>query len=112
MNPGADRVVNLEGYSRRPIKARPPETPAGSESTARMEREASRNRGDPRQPSLYGGVRRLNGSSIGRRTLRWESDPLVLLGARESRVHGEGVGQDGRGVRSGEPVAGNLHGGF
>lgn len=76
--------------------ARPPETPAGSESMARMEKEASRNRGDPAWSSPKGGVRRLNGPSIGERTPRWESDPLILLGARESRVHGEGVGQDGR----------------
>ena len=24
---------------------------------------------------------------------RWKSDPLVVLGARENRVHGEGAGQ-------------------
>jgi hypothetical protein len=24
---------------------------------------------------------------------RWKSDPLVILGARESRVQGEGAGQ-------------------
>lgn len=72
--------------------ARPLETPAGSESMARMGKESSRNLGDPGQSLPQGEVRRLNGPSIGKRTLPWESDPSVLLGARESRVH---WGRDG-----------------
>ena len=34
MQPRADRVENLEGYSRFPVEARKSETSAGSESTA------------------------------------------------------------------------------
>jgi len=79
--------------------ARPPETSAGSESTARMKTESSRNLGDPWRPSPQGEVRRLKGSSIGKRMLPWESDPFVVLGARESRVHGEGMGENGMPVR-------------
>lgn len=40
------------------------------------------------------GVRRLKGPSIGRRTLRWKSDLLVVLGAWESHVQGEAAGQN------------------
>ena len=47
--PEADRVENLEGTSKLPQKARELETPAGSESTARADKEASRNLGDPRR---------------------------------------------------------------
>lgn len=79
--------------------ARPLETPAGSESMVRMGKESSRNLGDPGQSLPQGEVRRLNGPSIGKRMLPWESDPSVLLGARESRVHGEGMGQNGMPVR-------------
>ena len=45
--PEADKVENLEGTSRLPREARGLETPAGSESTARTEKEGSRNLGDP-----------------------------------------------------------------
>jgi len=46
-HPEADKVENLEGTSKLPQEARGLETPAGSESTARAEREVSRNLGDP-----------------------------------------------------------------
>ena len=64
-----------------------------------MRMESSRNLGDPGQSLPQGEVRRLNGPSIRKRTLSWESDPSVLLGARESRVHGEGMGQNGKPVQ-------------
>ena len=73
--------------------ARGPETPAGSESTARADMEASRNLGDPRRSRTLNRVGRLNGPSIGRPTLSWKSDPLVVLGARESRAQGEAAEQ-------------------
>jgi hypothetical protein len=38
-------------------------------------------------------VCQLNGPSIGRQRLRWKSDPLVVLGGRESRAQGEAAGQ-------------------
>ena|SRR2546425_11470020 len=92
-NPEADKVENLEGTSRLPQTARGPETPAGSESTARADKEASRNLGDPRRSRTWNRVGRLNGPSIGRPTLSWKSDPLVVLGARESRAQGEAAEQ-------------------
>ena len=46
-HPGADTVENVEGNSRHPLRARVPETPAGSESTARTETDALRDLGDP-----------------------------------------------------------------
>jgi hypothetical protein len=64
-----------------------------------MRTESSRNLGDPGQSLPQGEVRRLNGLSIGKRMLPWGSDPFVVLGARESRVHGEGMGQNGMPVR-------------
>jgi len=74
--------------------ARGPETPAGSESTARADREASRNLGDPRRSrAAIERVGRLNGPSTRRPTLSWKSDPLVVLGARESRAQGEAAEQ-------------------
>jgi len=30
---------------------------------------------------------------VGRQMLRWKSDPLIVLCARESRVHGEAAGR-------------------
>ncbi len=73
--------------------ARSLETPAGSESMARMGKESSRNLGDPLQSLPQSKVRRPNGPSIGERKPQWESDPSIILGARESCVHGEGMGQ-------------------
>jgi len=71
------------------------ESPAGSESVARLEMEASRNLGDPAWSS--GGVGSVGSTPTqeahpkARRMLRWKSDSLIVLGARESRVHGEAV---------------------
>jgi hypothetical protein len=39
------------------------------------------------------GVGQVRGTSKGQPTLRWKSDPLVVLGARESRVQGEAAGK-------------------
>jgi hypothetical protein len=78
IHPEADRVENLEGYSRRPQVARALETPAGSESTAWAEREASWYLGDP-PPSWSGN----NGPSI---STEWiilrEIKAMVEVGAR------------------------------
>jgi hypothetical protein len=97
-HPEADRVENLEGNSRRPKRRWSLETPAGSKSTAWAEREASRQLGDP-PSSWFGNC----GPSISTEWAnpegdkqdggRWKSDPLVVLGARESRAHGEAAGQ-------------------
>ena len=43
-----------------------------------------------------------DGYAQGRQMLRWKSDPLVVLRARESRVHGEAAGQSAR------PGRGNI----
>lgn len=72
---------------------RPSETQAGSEGTARAEMEASRNLGDPTRSSQRCGVPGLNGPSIGTGMPHGKSDPLVVLGARESRAHGEAAEQ-------------------
>ena len=47
LEPEADSVEHLEGTSRQPQRRWLLETPAGSKSTARTEREASWNLGDP-----------------------------------------------------------------
>jgi len=80
-----------------PITARWPETAAGSESTARSETEASRNLGDPlRSWSALGADRVCRTIWLtpekGRRCSA-KSDSLVVLRARESRVHGEAAEQ-------------------
>ena len=82
--------------SRPPLEARWSETAAGSESTARPETEASRNLRDPAW-SWSGAfsveyVERMDHPEDGKRHA-WKSDPLIVLGARESRVHGEAAGQ-------------------
>src|SRR5262249_61857301 len=83
-HPRADRVEYLEGNSRPPLKARWSETAAGSESTARPEKEASRNLRDPAWS--WGGVQssirvcRTNGypkdgkRDVGRRTRSEDSE--------------------------------------
>jgi hypothetical protein len=80
-----------------PQMARGPETAAGSVSTARSEREASRDLGDP--------LRSWSGHKTDRvcRTIgiipekgrchSAKSDSLIVLGARESRVQGEAAKQ-------------------
>ena len=60
--------------------ARPLETSAGSERTARMENGSVRNLGDPsRSPVPGAGVCWARGTSKGRQTLRWKSDSLIVL---------------------------------
>jgi hypothetical protein len=76
-----------------PTMARWPETAAGSESTARAETEASRNLGDPLWSWSASVVDRVCRTiwltpEKGRRCSA-KSDSLVVLRARESRVHGE-----------------------
>ncbi len=78
--------------------ARWPETAAGSVSTARSDREASRDLGDP----LWSwSVRKTDRvcRTIGiipekGRCYSAKSDSLVVLGARESCAHGEAAKQD------------------
>jgi len=80
-----------------PKMARWPETAAGSECTARSETEASRDLGDPlrsRSALRAGRVCRTIWLTPekGRRCSA-KSDSLVVLRARESRVHGEAAKQ-------------------
>ena len=80
-----------------PQMARWPETAAGSECTARSETEASRDLGDPlRSRSALGADRVCRTTWLtpekGRRCSA-KSDSLVVLRARESRVHGEAAKQ-------------------
>jgi len=80
-----------------PQMARWPETAAGSVSTARSDREASRDLGDPLWSWFAGRADRVC------RTIRIipekgrchsaKSDSLIVLRARESRVHGEAAKQ-------------------
>lgn len=83
-----------------PQMARWPETAAGSVSTARSDREASRDLGDPlRSWSGHKTDRVCRTIGIipekGRRHSA-KSDSLVVLGARESRVQGEAAKQRSR----------------
>jgi len=80
-----------------PEMARWPETAAGSGSTARWAREASRDLGDPLwswSACKADRVCRTNGTipEKGRRHSA-KSDSLVVLGARESRAQGEAAKQ-------------------
>jgi len=91
-----------------PQMARWPETAAGSECTARSKTEASRDLGDPlRSRSALGADRVCR--------TRWltpekgrccsvKSDSLVVLRARESRVHGEAAKQMKTGYRDTSPA--------
>ena len=80
-----------------PQRARWPETVAGSESSARSEREAPRDLGDPRWSwSAYQADRVCRTKGIipeKGRCHSAKSDSLVVLRARESRVHGEAAKQ-------------------
>ena len=80
-----------------PQKARWPETAAGSVSTARSDREASRDLGDPLWSWSASSADRVC-RTIGiipekGRCCSAKSDSLVVLGARESRVQGEAAKQ-------------------
>ena len=50
-------------------------------------------------------VCRLNGPPIGRQTPSWKLDPLVVLGARESRARGEAAEQAEKLSRGNIPYA-------
>jgi hypothetical protein len=91
-----------------PLMARWPETAAGSECTARSKTEASRDLGDPP---------RSRSALVADRVCRtiWltpekgrrcgvKSDSLVVLRARESRVHGEAAKQTKTGFRDTSPA--------
>ena len=91
-----------------PQMARWPETAAGSVSTARSEREASRDLGDPLWSwSAYQADRVCRTIGInpenGRRYSA-KSDSLVVLRARESRAHGEAAKQMKTDFRETSPV--------
>ena len=91
-----------------PQMARWPETAAGSVSTARSEKEASRDLGDPLWSwSAYQAVRVCRTIGInpenGRRD-SVKSDSLVVLRARESRAHGEAAKQMKTDFRETSPV--------
>jgi hypothetical protein len=91
-----------------PSMARWPETAAGSESTARSETEASRNLGDPLRSRFALAADRVCRTTWltpekGRRC-SVKSDSLVVLRARESRVHGEAAKQRETDLRDTSPV--------
>ena len=88
--------------------ARSPETAAGSGSTARAETEASRDLGDPprsRSAPWAGRVCRTIWLTPEKgRRCGAKSDSLVVLRARESRVHGEAAKQMKTGLRDTSPA--------
>ena len=91
-----------------PLMARWPETAAGSECTARSKKEASRDLGDPlRSRSALVADRVCRTIWLtpekGRRC-SVKSDSLVVLRARESRVHGEAAKQTKTGFRDTSPA--------
>jgi hypothetical protein len=91
-----------------PQMARWPETAAGSECTARSETEASRDLGDPLWSRSALGADRVCRTiwltpEKGRRC-SVKSDSLVVLRARESRVHGEAAKQTKTGFRDTSPA--------
>jgi hypothetical protein len=91
-----------------PQMARWPETAAGSECTARSKTEASRDLGDPLWSRSALGADRVCRTiwltpEKGRRC-SVKSDSLVVLRARESRVHGEAAKQTKTGFRDTSPA--------
>jgi hypothetical protein len=91
-----------------PRMARWPETAAGSECTARSETEASRDLGDPLRS-----LTEIRSDRVCRtiwltpekgRRCSAKSDSLVVLRARESRVHGEAAKQMKTGLRETSPA--------
>ena len=91
-----------------PQMARWPETAAGSECTARSKTEASRDLGDPLWSRSAPGADRVCRTiwltpEKGRRC-SVKSDSLVVLRARESRVHGEAAKQMKTGSRDTSPA--------
>ena len=88
------RSNTWKARGRRPLLGKATGSPAGSKGTARVATEASEEPG--RSIAVLGQDRvcQLNGPSRGRQTRQWKSDPLIVLRARESRVHGEAREQD------------------
>jgi Reverse transcriptase (RNA-dependent DNA polymerase) len=91
-----------------PQMARWPETAAGSECTARSKTEASRDLGDPlwsRSALVADRVCRTIWLTPEKgRRCSVKSDSLVVLRARESRVHGEAAKQTKTGFRDTSPA--------
>jgi hypothetical protein len=91
-----------------PLMARWPETAAGSECTARSKTEASRDLGDPlwsRSALVADRVCRTIWLTPEKgRRCSVKSDSLVVLRARESRVHGEAAKQTKTGSRDTSPA--------
>jgi hypothetical protein len=91
-----------------PLMARWPETAAGSECTARSKTEASRDLGDPlwsRSALVADRVCRTIWLTPEKgRRCSVKSDSLVVLRARESRVHGEAAKQTKTGFRDTSPA--------
>ena len=94
-DPDADTLEYVEGQGKVAATGKATGSPAGSKGTARVEKEASEEPGrSHRGLGRYSRVCQLKGPSIGRQTPRGKSDPLIVLRARESRVHGEAREQD------------------
>jgi hypothetical protein len=108
LSAGRQRLSGWQAPVGTPSMARWPETAAGSESTARSEKEASRDLGDPLRSWFAFGAGRVCRTiwltpEKGRRCSA-KSDSLVVLRARESRVHGEAAKQVRTGLRDTSPA--------
>ena len=93
-DPDADTLEHVEGQGKVAAIGKATGSPAGSKGTARVETEASEEPGRSIVVLTGSRVCQLKGPSIGRQMPRWKSDPLIVLRARESRVHGEARAQD------------------
>jgi hypothetical protein len=107
LSAGRQRSSGWQAPVGTPRVARWPETAAGSKSTARSEREALRDLGDPLR-SWFVSTNRVCRTiwltpEKGRRC-GVKSDSLVVLRARESRVHGEAAKQMNTGLRETSPA--------
>jgi hypothetical protein len=87
--PDADTLAYGEGQGKVAVTGKATGSPAGSKGTARVAREASEEPGRSIVVLTCSRVGSRKGPSRGRQTPRWKSDPLRVLRARESRVHGE-----------------------
>ena len=108
LSAGRQRLSGWQAPVGTPSMARWPETAAGSESTARSETEASRDLGDPLRSWFLFEENRVCRTiwltpEEGRRCSA-KSDSLVVLRARESRVHGEAAKQVRTGLRDTSPA--------
>jgi Transposase IS66 family len=108
LSAGQQHRIGWEAPVGAPRKARWPETAAGSKCTARSEKEASRDLGDPLRSWSA-----LRADRVCRtiwltpekgRCRSAKSDSLVVLRARESRVHGEAAKQMTTDLRETSPA--------